>query len=413
MFALLSGAVLAALWAAAGPLRAVTPRSHPVRRMAMAASGGQVQTVPAADFFEHLFGFKEDVSNPQAVYAAVAVDHAAPGGAVLRSSVNGRSFRAGALQLCSLLDLQRQVRLPAAQPGTLSLVIGEGSRGSNVRLVDVGALQADPENCGATFQVASNFNCLEFVGPHDSAANGISKYVHDLTQGPAASISCAPACLYRNYFVRHSHRGVQYEGQLQRQLNLLGDLPLDVVNGYVRLVGASLDHVAAVAADPAKYFALARVGLHNDVQVTSGLKGAAVELCPDEAQTVHQVFTAALDLAGLPGRASPEVVAVARLLLAVAYRLTLLAGVANSQRQQGRADRPGRDRLFLTLIGGGVFANDMGWIYDAIRENQDLILQSGLDVRLTVYNRRSLSAAHLGAFEQLARATGGTVTAAR
>lgn len=57
-----------------------------------------------------------------------------------------------------------------------------------------------------------------------------------------------------------------------------------------------------------------------------------MELCPDEAQTVHQVFTAALDLAGLPGRASPEVVAVARLLLAVAYRLTLLAGVANSQR---------------------------------------------------------------------------------
>lgn len=36
-------------------------------------------------------------------------------------------------------------------------------------------------------------------------------------------------------------------------------------------------------------------------------------------------------------------------------------------RQQGRADRPGRDRLFLTLIGGGVFANDMGWIYGAIR----------------------------------------------
>eukprot|EP00667_Euglena_gracilis_P029479 EG_transcript_39094 len=69
VYALLSGAVLAALWAAAGPLRArshPTPRPHPVRRMAMAASGGQVQTVPAADFFEHLFGFKEDVSNPQA-----------------------------------------------------------------------------------------------------------------------------------------------------------------------------------------------------------------------------------------------------------------------------------------------------------------------------------------------------------
>lgn len=57
---------------------------------------------------------------------------------------------------------------------------------------------------GATFQVASNFNCLEFMSSKGSAKQGITKYVYDMTQGPAASISAAPGTLYRNYFVRHT-----------------------------------------------------------------------------------------------------------------------------------------------------------------------------------------------------------------
>eukprot|EP00668_Euglena_longa_P046273 GGOE01061957.1.p1 GENE.GGOE01061957.1~~GGOE01061957.1.p1 ORF type:complete len:504 (+),score=103.83 GGOE01061957.1:130-1512(+) len=392
------------------------PRDVP-STVAMAASVGQaaVQKVPAAYFFEHLFGFRENTFNLQTVYDSFIVTHS-PAGVTIRSRANGREFRAGTFQLCSLPDLQRKVKLPAGpKPGTLSLIIGEGIKGPNVRQVDVGALQADPSNNGATFQVASNFNCLEFINNQDCASYGVSKYIFDQTQGPAASISCAPGLLYRNYFVRHSHNGVQYEGQLRRQFNALSALPLDVVNGFVNLEVTSLERLAGVVAEQSKYFALAQVGVHSDVQVTSGLKGAIVELCPDDAQTVNQVFTAALNLAGLPPevRADPAVVGLARLLLRVAYRLTVLAGLSNSQRQQGRKDRPGSNRLYLTLIGGGVFANDVAWIHDAIQENRELIKQSGLDVRLSVHNRHSLSPANLQAFEQLALATGGTITVAK
>ncbi len=57
--------------------------------------------------------------------------------------------------------------------------------------------------------MASNFNCLEFISSSDRASRGITKYVSDHTQGPAASISCAPATLYRNYFVQHVVNGVE------------------------------------------------------------------------------------------------------------------------------------------------------------------------------------------------------------
>ena len=50
-------------------------------------------------------------------------------------------------------------------------------------------------------QVASGFNCLEFVSEDSCPEDGITCYELDRTQGPACAISCAPATLYRNYFV--------------------------------------------------------------------------------------------------------------------------------------------------------------------------------------------------------------------
>ena len=83
----------------------------------------------------------------------------------------------------------------------------------------------------------SNFNTLEFISSNDSAKAGITKYVSDWTQGPAASISCAPATLYRNYFVPQIDKetGAPLKGQLKQQLNLLEDVPLiPIRNGYVK-----------------------------------------------------------------------------------------------------------------------------------------------------------------------------------
>jgi hypothetical protein len=57
-----------------------------------------------------------------------------------------------------------------------------------------------PENSGALFQVASQFNALEMTGPDVTPEHGVTRYQYDLTQGPACAIAAGAATIYRNYF---------------------------------------------------------------------------------------------------------------------------------------------------------------------------------------------------------------------
>jgi hypothetical protein len=56
------------------------------------------------------------------------------------------------------------------------------------------------DNENAVFQAASQFNSLEFVSQHVTPENGVQGYASDKTQGPACSVVCGPATVYRNYF---------------------------------------------------------------------------------------------------------------------------------------------------------------------------------------------------------------------
>lgn len=68
--------------------------------------------------------------------------------------------------------------------------------------VDVGALQGNPDNKDAVFQVASNFNGLESIMNSEA---GIMMYINpdNFAQGETAAVSAAPGLIYRNYFVPH------------------------------------------------------------------------------------------------------------------------------------------------------------------------------------------------------------------
>ena len=82
-------------------------------------------------------------------------------------------------------------------------------------------MHRSPENAGALFQVASQFNLLEMVGPTVTPELGVTRYKDDPTQGPACAIAAGAATIYRNYFapVDGSH------GQTtKRQLDGLADL---------------------------------------------------------------------------------------------------------------------------------------------------------------------------------------------
>jgi hypothetical protein len=65
---------------------------------------------------------------------------------------------------------------------------------------DARALHRHPDFAGATFQVASQFNALEMVGPNVTPEHGVTRYMHDPTQGPACAIAAGAATIWRSYF---------------------------------------------------------------------------------------------------------------------------------------------------------------------------------------------------------------------
>ena len=76
-------------------------------------------------------------------------------------------------------------------------------------------------SAGALFQVASQFNLLEMTGPEVSPEDGITRYQHDRTQGPACAIAAGAATIYRNYF---APVGGGHGQTAKRQFDGLADL---------------------------------------------------------------------------------------------------------------------------------------------------------------------------------------------
>merc|ERR1719419_2235642 len=86
---------------------------------------------------------------------------------------------------------------------------------------DVRSLLLNSNNAGAVFQAASQFNCLEMVGPSVTPENGVTGYFRDRTQGPACAIACPAATIVRNYFAG-SKWGLGQGGR--NQLDMMQDI---------------------------------------------------------------------------------------------------------------------------------------------------------------------------------------------
>ena len=67
--------------------------------------------------------------------------------------------------------------------------------------VGVLPLIANPDNVGAVFQAASQFNALEMTGPGVTPRQGIAIYATDPTQGPKCALACPAGTVFRNYLV--------------------------------------------------------------------------------------------------------------------------------------------------------------------------------------------------------------------
>jgi hypothetical protein len=247
---------------------------------------------------------------------------------------------------------------------------------------DVRRLHGDPAHAGATFQVASQFNLLEMVGPSVSPEDGVTRYAFDRTQGPACAIAAGAGTIYRNYFAPvRGQVGQTRERQIDGLLDLgealgNGDQRLWTMrNGYCLVSDAGLaaidERLAALCVEDREALAgLLRVGVHAAVEATD--EGAG--------HLVHQIYCSALPVAYNQVSHPARWQRFACLVLDAAYEATVLAAAAQ------RAST-GNGIVFLTQLGGGAFGNEADWIQAAQRRVLSLARDAGLDVRLVSYGR--------------------------
>lgn len=248
--------------------------------------------------------------------------------------------------------------------------------------LDTPALQALSENNGAVFQVASNFDCLEGGGgDHSQIMDYLLPGMY--VQGEACAISALPGTIARKYFLP--------------KINLLQDFnkkwDIGYSSGYVQNI-PKINEWFGLMKDQEIYDAaqFVKVGVQKDTYVTGGFgptrselqatyqsgkyKAVKVDFKKGD-QKVTQVFTAALN----PYYNNPTTKGfknLAKIFLHAAYRGTLQAtGYVESQK------------VYLTLIGGGVFENKLEWIAEAIEYELNNVLfktaQKPVEVNLVIY----------------------------
>jgi hypothetical protein len=296
------------------------------------------------DWFERITGFKEaDYATTQARLSVID--------GCLISTHSQEQWAIGQLETPSLAELAFRASFedPCPEPSTFQCVVGDA------RTLHMSA------PAGALFQVASQFNLLEMVGPDVTPEHGVTRYQNDPTQGPACAIAAGAATIFRNYLMPLGDGKGQ---SAERQVDCLRDIGvmLDnsnsrlwrMRNGYALCTEQGLTELderidAMTLAERAQLRSRLRIGVHRNVNVTDALR---------PQQVVSQAFCSALPVAysRLP---AVRWARFAQIVLEAAYEATLYAAVLYASDE--------RRTVYLTRLGGGAFGNEDKWIDEAMR----------------------------------------------
>jgi hypothetical protein len=310
------------------------------------------------DWFERITGFKESDYDTTQSRLSVVDD-------CLASTHSPTRWSVGHLETPSLSELEYGMCYedPCPGPATFQCISGDA------RQLHLTA----PE--GSMFQVASQFNLLEMVGPDVSPEDGVTLYQHDRTQGPACAIAAGAATIYRNYLMPigdavGQRTGQQFDGLLDIGAalgNANGHL-WKMRNGYVQCTAQGLKDVEARIAqmteqERGQLRGRLRIGVHRDAHVTDAL---------EPGHFVSQAFCSALPVAysNLP---SAKWANFAQLVLEAAYEATLRAAALYASDDHRT--------IYLTRLGGGAFGNDDRWIDAAM---QRAVLRVGMQANLNI-----------------------------
>eukprot|EP00039_Didymoeca_costata_P002920 m.63827 g.63827 ORF g.63827 m.63827 type:complete len:380 (+) comp11606_c0_seq5:189-1328(+) len=271
---------------------------------------------------------------------------------------------------------------PCTQVGPECVALG-GLSFQNI-VGDALSLHLDPENEGAVFQVASQFNCLEMVGPGSRPEDGLTNYYKDKTQGPVCAMACPGALVYRNYF----WNGKGQIGGSHKQINNAAGVAVAVGNdkhdywivrnGYLlptdktkmkelrgRLEGTNGKMLFE------RLVANFRVGVHWETETAKpkrGGKGTGHRVC--------QVYCSAVPVSYVKTTPSADWHPLASAALQAGFEGTLNVAALQARKRQARV------KVYLTMLGGGAFGNRSMWVVDALRRALLIHKQQPLDVKL-------------------------------
>lgn len=314
-------------------------------------------------WFEKLMGFEE--VSPIDVREKISVE-----GEFLYSKINGKKYKFGKLEVPTLEELRKRISLKDFD-GKIQIdeVVG-----------NVANFHQNPLNNNAVFQAASQFNMLEMISPAVTPEQGVDRYENDRTQGPACAISCGAGTVYRNYFADVNGKIGQTAKNRIDGLELIGDALNNqsnnlwrMQNGYAMFSDEGLDLINR------KLFQMSDDDLENlKGKLKVGVQWETEVTTANSQQVVTQVYCSALPIGYHSYINKSSFQNFAKLILEALYDATFFAAAENFQKT-------GCAKLFLTLVGGGVFGNETDWIIDAISNSSKKFSNVPLDVKIVSY----------------------------
>ena len=313
-------------------------------------------------WFEELTGFVE--LSPSNVRDHISID-----GKHLISKINNRSFQFGKLDVSSLEELRKQdLQVDTSNQIKVSELVA-----------DIQKVHCDPNNANALFQAASQFNLLEMIGPEVSPKAGVGIYENDFTQGPACAIACGAGTIYRNYFV-------PIENQIGQtgtyQIDCLDEIGKELHNQELQLW--KMKNGYAVLSQEGLLSINKQLGCFTDAQreklkgkLKVGIQWNTEVTLTDKKQIVSQIYCAALPVA-YSYIESYYWENFARIILEATYEATLYTALLNLKNNKS-------NKVFLTLVGGGAFGNDLDWILESLFKALEKFRKTPLDVSIVSY----------------------------
>jgi hypothetical protein len=318
-------------------------------------------------WFEKLMGFKEESYSYVQNNIEVKENK-------LISKINANEYIYGNLAIPSLGELRIKTNdVPENIKGKISV---------NEIVSGIYSLHKNPKFKNSVFQVASQFNLLEMASPNITPEDGVGIYEYDNTQGPACAISAGAGTIYRNYFVNINGKVGQ---RANNQINCIEDFGTFIGNNDNSLWKIKNGYLFAEEKQLIKINEILDSMTEEEIEILKGYLKVGIQeqtevTITEDKHLVTQVYCSALPINYNACKDKSLWKKFAKIILEATYEATFRAAILNYLKTENNL-------LFLTLVGGGVFGNDVKWIVDAISKSINLFKDIDLKINIVSYGK--------------------------